>query len=64
MNRGVFCLALGVLALAGGSLLAQRNPRGTEADAARNGWLFSLEAGKGEARKTGKPLMVVLRCVP
>ena len=64
MNRGVFCLALGFLVLTDGSLIAQRNPRGTVADAGRNGWLFSLEAGKAEARKTGKPLMVVFRCVP
>ena len=42
-------------------LLAQ--PRGRE-DGARFGWLSSLEEGKSQARKTGKPLMVVVRCVP
>jgi hypothetical protein len=28
------------------------------------GWLGSLEQGKAQARQTGKPLMVVVRCVP
>jgi hypothetical protein len=32
--------------------------------AGRYGWLSSLEAGKSQARQSGKPLMVVLRCVP
>lgn len=35
-----------------------------DGNGARFGWLSSLEEGKTEARKTGKPLMVVLRCVP
>lgn len=45
---------------------AQAPSRGTggDGDAVKHGWLSSLEAGKAEARKTGKPLMVVLRCVP
>jgi hypothetical protein len=29
-----------------------------------SGWLPSLQDGKLQAQKTGKPLMVVLRCVP
>lgn len=33
-------------------------------DGAKYGWLSSLAQGKEEARKTGKPLMVVIRCVP
>jgi hypothetical protein len=41
-----------------------RGPRGEEEEAVRHGWLFSLEEGKAEARKSGKPLMVVIRCVP
>jgi hypothetical protein len=28
------------------------------------GWLPSLEAGKVQAQASGKPMMVVLRCVP
>ncbi|HZY90029.1 MAG TPA: hypothetical protein VFE78_34725 [Gemmataceae bacterium] len=55
-------LALGALVLADSSALAQRGRRG--AQAGRNGWLNSLEQGKAQARETGKPLMVVLRCEP
>jgi hypothetical protein len=42
-------------------------PRGAMRDeqaAAKYGWLSGLEEGKAQARKTGQPLMVVLRCVP
>ena len=57
-------LILGFLGFANISLQAQpRGPRGMDA-AVKNGWLFNLEEGKAEARKTGKPLFVVLRCVP
>jgi hypothetical protein len=28
------------------------------------GWLGSLEQGKAQAQQSGKPLMVVIRCVP
>jgi hypothetical protein len=55
-------LVIAVISLT--QLLAQpRGPRG-EQEAVKNGWLFSLEEGKTQARQTGKPLMVVLRCVP
>jgi hypothetical protein len=58
MNRYAFA-ALSVLAVAG-SVSAQR-----ESDQpAKYGWLSSLEAGKAEAGRTGKPLMVAIRCVP
>lgn len=43
---------------------AQKGGRRGEGDALRYGWLFSLEQGKAQARETGKPLMVVIRCVP
>jgi hypothetical protein len=33
-------------------------------DAGRFGWLSSLAAGKAEARRSGKPMMVVVRCAP
>jgi hypothetical protein len=46
------------MALAGGPAPAQ------SPEAARNGWLPTLEEGKVQARATGKPLMVVLRCDP
>jgi hypothetical protein len=32
--------------------------------APQKGWHTSLEAARAEARKTGKPLMVVFRCDP
>ena len=66
MNRGIATLlALGFLALSGSPLLAQfrPGPRG-ETDGGRYGWLSSLEEGKSQAQKSGKPLMVVVRCVP
>ena len=33
-------------------------------EALRNGWNFSLQEGQSKARKSAKPLMVVLRCNP
>jgi hypothetical protein len=66
MPRG-FLVAL----LVGCSLFGQsvalgqaRGPRRGDENAARFGWLFGLDAGKAEARQSGKPLMVVVRCVP
>jgi hypothetical protein len=59
----VAALALAGLALAEEPARAQRGRRG-DRDAFRHGWLFSLGEGKRVARKSGKPLMVVLRCVP
>ena len=54
-------LALGLLVVADSSALAQRR-RGPQGG--RYGWLGSLEQGKAQARESGKPLMVVLRCEP
>jgi hypothetical protein len=65
MRSLIFGLALAGVALAQSAALAQRRGRrGGEREAVANGWLFSLAAGKEQARRTGKPLMVVLRCVP
>jgi hypothetical protein len=59
---------VGVLALAGlvlsDTLLMAQRGFGDQVSASRNGWVSSLSAGKRLARETGKPLMVVLRCVP
>ncbi len=60
----VAVLALVGMALADTSVMAQRGRRFGGRGFAGNGWQFSLEAGKQEARKAGKPLMVVLRCQP
>lgn len=58
-------LALGFLTLVHAPLAAQpRGPGRGDPQAARFGWLSSLEDGKARARQSGKPLMVVLRCVP
>jgi hypothetical protein len=35
-----------------------------EQEALRHGWLLDLARGFQQARQTGKPLLVVLRCVP
>ncbi len=63
MKRYAAVLALGLLTLADTPALAQRGRRGRP-QAGRSGWLFSLEQGKAQARESGKPLMVVLRCEP
>ena len=43
----------------------QRRGRGMRGeDVAGNGWITSLAEGKLQARKSGKPLMVVMRCAP
>jgi hypothetical protein len=58
---GVF-VVLGLLLAPGG---AMRPARAFGADpAAENGWLSSFDEARAQARQTGKPLMVVLRCVP
>ena len=64
MKRSVVVvLTLAGLLGAEAPVMAQRGFFG-EQEASRNGWLFSLSAGKQLARTTGKPLLVVLRCVP
>ena len=61
-SRIVTVLALGIIAGSGGSVMSQG--KGGDANGARYGWLSSLEEGKSQSRNTGKPLMVVVRCVP
>jgi hypothetical protein len=62
MRRDFLALfALWLVALADGPLLAQR--RG-DPEAARHGWLTDLEQANALARQSGKPVMVVLRCLP
>jgi hypothetical protein len=50
------------MGLAGTNLQAQ--PRRGDQQAGQHGWIFNLEEGKALARRSGKPLMVVVRCVP
>ena len=61
MTARIFLLALGLATLSEAPLRAQFR---RQDPAAENGWLFSLGAGKSRARASGKPLMVVIRCVP
>ena len=64
-TRSAAFLALALVALTDQTLVAQAGPRrGDQQTAARYDWLASLEEGQAQARKTGRPLMVVLRCVP
>lgn len=56
-------LALGVLGIGLGSARAQFFKK-KEGDGPKTGWLGSYAQGKEEARRTGKPLMVVIRCQP
>jgi hypothetical protein len=62
-SRFVILIALGFVTGCDTSVLAQPGRRG-EPQAFRYGWLPSLEQGEAQARKNGKPLMVVVRCVP
>jgi len=57
-------LAAGIMVLAPGESAAQfRGGRG-DPEAVRHGWLGRLDEGRAAARRTGQPLMVVIRCVP
>lgn len=62
--RSVVFLALGIVALSDSPLRAQPGRGRGEMQAVENGWIFGLSQGQAQARKTGKPLMVVVRCVP
>jgi hypothetical protein len=60
-------LAFLAIGLAGWAAeFASAQPKGDRfgPNATSYGWLGSLEQGKAQARKSGKPLMVVIRCVP
>lgn len=57
-------LALGTVLGLGSPALAQSKGSKGKDGAAKSGWLSTLEEGKSQARTSGKPLMVVMRCVP
>jgi hypothetical protein len=63
VKRELVCLVIGFVALAD-SAMAQLPGRMRDQDAARHGWLFNLAEARDQARKTGKPIMAVVRCVP
>jgi hypothetical protein len=56
--------ALGLLAIAASSVDAQFKGKGGDVSRAQYGWLSSLQEGKAQTNKSGKPMMVVIRCVP
>jgi hypothetical protein len=58
MHRSIAGLALLVLPLAASPASAQKP------NAAQFGWLNDYAAARTEARKTGKPIMLVFRCEP
>jgi hypothetical protein len=51
----------GVAVLLAAGIADARPPK---VDAARYGWLADYAAAKAEARRTGKPIMLVFRCEP
>jgi hypothetical protein len=57
MNRALMSSALLLLAAAGA-------PAQTDKPAAAYGWRTDYAAARAEARRTGKPLLVVFRCEP
>ena len=62
MKTTLFCLA-GLLLLPAGDKEQLRSALGDNALAGT--WIYDdLEAGVAEGKKSGKPLLVVLRCVP
>jgi hypothetical protein len=64
MNRGLLSLLIfGLFLVSDTPLHAQPRDRG-DADAAKYGWISNLDEGIAQAAKSGKPLMVVFRCVP
>jgi hypothetical protein len=52
-------LALPTLLVVAGTSIAAPKP-----DAAKFGWHADYSAAKAEARRTGKPMMLVFRCEP
>ena len=56
-----FLVTVGVLLASAGAALSQ-SPASKLVP--QKGWLTDLEAAKAQAKKTGKPLMVVFRCDP
>jgi hypothetical protein len=43
---------------------AIRSQEREDQDAIKNGWILNLDDGIKQAENSGKPLLVVLRCVP
>ena len=64
-NGASFALSLLLIGLAADRAFAQEDRVGGDrAEARKHGWVFDYDEAKRQARKTGRPLMVVFRCVP
>lgn len=57
-------LVAAVVGLTAGPAFAQRGRGASPFDAVRNGWLSDYRQAKEQARQSGKPMMLVFRCVP
>jgi hypothetical protein len=64
MRKKLIGVSMLAVILAAAALLAQFGGRRGEDAAARHGWLSSLAEAKAQARRSGKPIMAVVRCVP
>ena len=61
-------LPLSIVLLVAGAIFANERERKLAEDrkvAVENGWIYDdLKAGYAEAKETGKPMLVVVRCPP
>lgn len=65
MNGASFAVSLLLIGMAADRTFAQEERFGDDrAEARKHGWVFNYDEAKRQARKTNRPLMVVLRCVP
>ena len=60
----IFGVSITALLFLPSSLPAQTTRLAMDPDAVANGWQFNYRDALKRAGSTGKPLMVVLRCVP
>ncbi len=64
LARGMLALAL-VVSLNGPSVFAQRQAENEwRIDAKEHGWRLDYKQARQEAKRSGKPMMVVIRCIP
>lgn len=64
LSAVLWLVCSGLMLLTGGNVMGQPRFGELDGDAARYGWGSSLTEAKSKAQKSGKPIMVVVRCVP
>jgi hypothetical protein len=64
MRIGYFIVLVLASFVCSPALAQPGRPRRGDDQAAKYEWGFDLQEGKFRAREAGKPLMVVVRCVP